>query len=99
MFCECEGGGQFTITVKNGDFFDTSMEHFDGTTSTATPEFRYTVDTLFDLIEAAISTPRATVDPVYDEVLGYPVDLFIDWDYATAGDEILVGKGHVEPIG
>ncbi len=99
VFCPCEGDGWFTITVKYGDFFDTSMEHPDGTTSTATPEFRYTVDTLFDLIEAAISAPNASVDATYDEVLGYPVDTFIDWDFTIAGDEILIGKGHVEPIG
>lgn len=47
-----------------------------------------TVEQLFATISSAISGKAATITAVYDSVLGYPVDVFIDKSSSVTGDEV-----------
>jgi hypothetical protein len=47
----------------------------------------WTIDDLFGLIEGALER-NATVRARYDETLGYPTAVFVDYDPAFIGDEI-----------
>jgi hypothetical protein len=50
-------------------------------------EYYWTIADLFDLIESAM-TREATVRAEFDEALGYPKSLFIDYKEDLIGDEI-----------
>jgi hypothetical protein len=50
-------------------------------------ELYWTIDDLFRLIEGALER-NATVRTRYDEALGYPTSLFVDYDPTFVGDEI-----------
>jgi hypothetical protein len=50
-------------------------------------EYYWTIDGLFDLIAAAIDR-RAEVRTAYDETLGYPTEIHVDYDADLIGDEV-----------
>lgn len=46
-----------------------------------------TVEEAFDTIEQALNDGAATIQAVYDETLGYPREVFIDFDERIADEE------------
>jgi hypothetical protein len=50
-------------------------------------EYYWTIDGLFDLIAAAIDR-QASVRAAYDETLGYPTEIHVDYDADLIGDEV-----------
>ena len=50
-------------------------------------QFYWTVDGLFDLLESARKR-GAQVRASYDPTLGYPTELYIDYDAGFIGDEL-----------
>jgi len=62
------------------------------------PEINYwlkSVDDWFELISEAILLPAAEIQVSYDEKLGFPVSIFIDYHKRIADDEIMVRDIHV----
>ena len=55
----------------------------------------YTVEELFELIRQAIDSQAVRLEVSYDEVLGYPTFIDIDFDFAVADDEITIEAGEL----
>lgn len=51
-------------------------------------QWYWTVDDLFSVIAAALESGMAGFTAEYDPLHGYPQHLYLDYDPATAGDEI-----------
>ena len=91
-FCEChrESPPETTVTVQAGDV--TAVRHRPAGSTTDVPaldriEYYWTVNGLFDLIAAA-QTRGVTVRASYDGELGFPREIYIDYDAGFIGDEL-----------
>jgi hypothetical protein len=60
-------------------------------------EFYWTVDGLFGLVESALGR-GATVRVLYDDTLGYPREIYIDYDANFIGDEVDLKLTGVTPL-
>jgi hypothetical protein len=93
-FCEChrESPPETIVTVQEGSVVRVRHRP-SGTTDTEVPaadknlEYYWTVDGLFDLIAAA-QQRGVQVRAVYDGALGYPREVYIDYDANFIGDEL-----------
>lgn len=54
-------------------------------------QWYWTIDDLFTMISTAIERPADVLRVSYDEQLGYPVSIYIDYDRASVGEEVDVG--------
>jgi Family of unknown function (DUF6174) len=92
-FCEChpESPPETVVTVRDGAV--TGVRHRPVNYTEEVPaeddnlEFYWTVDGLFDLLESAAKR-GAQVRASYDPTLGYPTELYIDYDASFIGDEL-----------
>jgi len=88
--CFCMPGRlEATVHVENGQVVSISNvrgdgEPFDG----ASPSDFKSIEELFALINEAEREGAAVVQVTYDEVLGYPTDIYIDRDERLADEEI-----------
>lgn len=86
-FCGPDTRLEVQVMVRNG--MRTSVTSVaDGT---PVPAGRWeeflTVEEVFDVIQGAFDAGAATVQVSYDEALGYPNDVFIDFDERIADEE------------
>ena len=93
--CECtlEMSGPVVVAVRGGTVesrtYVPSAYFADGTpVPSAYANLFPSVDGLFDRIDDAYRRKAPSVDVVYDPVLGFPVDIYIDYVIATADDEL-----------
>lgn len=92
-FCEChrEAPPETVVTVRDGSVV--GVRHRPVGTATEVPaadknlEYYWTVDGLFDLIASAESR-GVEVRASYDAELGFPRELYIDYDAGFIGDEL-----------
>jgi hypothetical protein len=92
-FCEChrESPPETTVTVRDGKVV--AVRHRPAGTTTDVPaaeknlSYYWTVDGLFDLIAAA-QTRGVQVRATYDSALGFPREVYIDYDADFIGDEL-----------
>jgi hypothetical protein len=92
-FCEChpESPPETVVTVRDGAV--TGVRHRPVNYTEEVPaeeanlEFYWTVDGLFDLLESAAKR-GAQVRASYDPTLGYPTELYVDYDASFIGDEL-----------
>ncbi len=82
-FCPEDYRGPFDVTVRHGAVDDAT---FNGATVDA--ERVLTVAALFDLLEDAYDRNAARVDVTFDDELGYPTSLYIDYDEGIADEEV-----------
>ena len=86
-YCTPEYTQDLTVDVSpNGDI--TSVK--DKFEFRVEDEVANTVNTVWDLffdIQDGIDRPAATISVTYDESLGYPVSLFVDWDDRYADED------------
>ncbi len=102
-FCEChpDTPPETVVTVRNGAV--TNVRHRPVGYPEEVPgdptRFKYywTVEGLFDLVQAAESR-GATVRASYDDELGYPTQIYIDYDANFIGDELDVRLTAVTPL-
>lgn len=85
--CYCVIYGDVVISVAAGEI--TTAYHQETETDLNEEQIAslYTLDGLFDLLERAYEDGADKVDVEYDETLGYPITLYIDWDKAAADEE------------
>jgi Family of unknown function (DUF6174) len=90
--CEClpESLLPYFVIVDNSTVTDvyntTSGEALN--MSEPLPVEAFTVDILFETIQTAVTTGAPTIEVEYDEVYGFPISLFIDFDSLVADDEL-----------
>jgi hypothetical protein len=92
-YCEChrESPPETVVTVR-GDAV-TGVRHRPAGSTTEVPaadknfEYYWTVDGLFSLIASAFER-GVQVRAVYDAALGYPREIYIDYDADFIGDEL-----------
>ena len=58
----------------------------------------YSVRALFDLVDRAINEDADVIKIEYDGILGYPTQVFIDWDTNAADEETIVAAEHLTPL-
>jgi hypothetical protein len=92
-YCEChrESPPETTVTVQGGSV--TSVRHRPAGSTTDVPaadknfEYYWTVDGLFGVIESALAR-GVQVRAAYDAELGFPREIYIDYDADFIGDEL-----------
>jgi hypothetical protein len=92
-FCEChrESPPETTVTVRDGKVV--GVRHRPAGTTTDVPaadknlDYYWTVEGLFDLIASA-QTRGVQVRASYDAALGFPREVYIDYDADFIGDEL-----------
>jgi hypothetical protein len=92
-YCECnrDEPPETVVTVEDGAIV--RVYHVHEGSSREVPardgslDLYWTIDGLFDLIDSALARDAA-VRVRYDETLGHPQTLFIDYDEAFVGDEL-----------
>lgn len=86
-FCPVDVVAPVRISVRNGTI-ESIVVAADGT---PVPRGRWelyeTIDAVFAVIEDALDQDAARVDVTYDPALGYPRDVFIDYDERIADEE------------
>lgn len=92
-FCEChrESPPETTVTVRAGTV--TNVRHRPAGSTVDVPaadknfEYYWTVDGLFGVISSALER-GVQVRTVYDTELGFPREIYIDYDANFIGDEL-----------
>lgn len=85
-FCGPDTRREVVVTVVNG--VRTSVSAIDGTSIPRENWVDYlTVEEVFDAIAQALAEEAASVRVTYDDALGYPRDVFIDFDERIADEE------------
>lgn len=92
-YCDChrESPPETVVTVRGGTV--TGVRHRPAGTTTEVPadeknfEYYWTVDGLFDLIASA-QERGVQVRAAYDAELGFPREIYIDYDTNLIGDEL-----------
>jgi hypothetical protein len=92
-FCVChrDAPPETVVTVSNGAV--TEVHHMHADSAREVPardgslDLYWTIEDLFSLIESAMMR-NAGVRARFDDELGYPTALFIDYDATLIGDEI-----------
>ena len=92
-YCEChrESPPETVVTVRDGSV--TAVRHRPAGSAVEVPaadknfEYYWTVDGLFDLIESA-QQRGVQVRAAYDAELGFPREIYIDYDANFIGDEL-----------
>jgi hypothetical protein len=91
--CEChrDSPPETIVSVRDGDVF--RVRHRPAGSTTEVPaadknfDYYWTVDGLFRLVAAAFER-GVTVRVAYDDALGYPREIYIDYDADFIGDEL-----------
>ena len=92
-YCECQPKAppQTFVTVSDGRVTDVFHVHADSDRQvparSGSLEYYWTIEGLFDLLEAATSRD-AVVRMQFDETLGYPLSVYIDYYPDIFGDEV-----------
>ena len=92
-YCEChrESPPETVVTVRDGSV--TAVRHRPAGSTVEVPaadknfQYYWTVDGLFDLIAAALRR-GVQVRAAYDAELGFPREIYIDYDANFIGDEL-----------
>ena len=102
-YCEChrESPPETIVSVRDGDVF--RVRHRPAGSATEVPaadenfDYYWTVDGLFRLLATAFER-GVTVRAAYDATLGYPRELYIDYDPDFIGDELDLRLTAVTPL-
>lgn len=102
-FCEChpETPPETLVTVRGGEVVGVRHRPFgfdhDVHAEQRNLQWYWTVEGLFDLVDAALER-EAEVRTAYDEMLGFPTHVYIDYDTDLIGDELDVRLTRLEPL-
>ncbi|MEO8464042.1 MAG: DUF6174 domain-containing protein [Gammaproteobacteria bacterium] len=102
-FCEChrDSPPETVVSVRDGKVVN--VRHRPAGSTTEVPaaeknfEYYWTVDGLFELIAAA-QQRHVEIRAQYDSTLGYPTEIYIDYDKNLIGDELDVRLTAVTPL-
>jgi len=102
-FCEChrDSPPETVVSVRDGKVVNVRLRPVGSTTEVPAAEknfeYYWTVDGLFELIAAA-QTRHVEVRARYDSTVGYPTEIYIDYDKNLIGDELDLKLTGVTPV-
>jgi hypothetical protein len=102
-YCECHAEMPPETVVEVRDGAVAGVHHVHPDSSREVParagslDYYWTVDDLFALLESAFAR-NAVVRVRYDSALGYPVQLYVDYDRDLVGDELDVRLTHLDVL-
>jgi hypothetical protein len=100
-YCEChpDSPPETVVTVRGGEPVGVRHRPAGSTNEVPgrNPEVYWTIDGLFDVIDSA-QRRGATVRASYDARLGFPAEVYIDYDADFIGDELDVRVTTVMPL-
>jgi hypothetical protein len=100
-YCEChrDAPPETIVTVRGGSPVAVRHRRTDSPNDVPgrNPEVYWTIDGLFDLIDSA-QRRGVTVRASYDARLGFPREVYIDYDADFIGDELDVRLTNVTPL-
>jgi hypothetical protein len=102
-FCEChpDTPPETVVTVREGKVVGVRHRpvglEMEVQAEARNLEFYWTMDGLFDLVDSALGR-GATVRASYDSALGFPTEVYIDYDANFIGDELDVRLTAVTPL-
>jgi hypothetical protein len=93
-YCPPEIVRAVTITIDDGEVVGATYVDSGQPVDPFSPGDYPTVDDLFDEIESALAEDPYSVRAEYDPQLGYPTDIFVDFEENTADEEwgFVVGR-------
>lgn len=97
-FCVPEARGPVIIEVRNGKTVSVTSE---ATGEEVNPDFFQNFDTipeLFNVIRDAINRRADSLDVQYDDKLGYPTDININYKFQLADEELFLSVTNFEVI-
>ncbi len=86
--CECLPEEDIVVTVQNGEVAAAVYTPSGEAVSMERMADLDTVEDLFDLIQAAIERPADRVQVQYDPNYGHPANIYIDYDFQVADEEV-----------
>lgn len=92
-YCDChrDTPPETFVTVRAGAVVAVHHRHTDSPREVpareGSLEYYWTIDELFSLLESGLAR-EAVVKVRYDEQLGYPSEIYIDYDASLVGDEL-----------
>lgn len=93
-FCAPDAREPVVVSVRRGAIV--SVERVaDG--QPVDPEFYYTIEGLFTLLEDSIDQGAASLSATYDSALGYPASAFIDRSQMIADEELGFQSSNLQP--
>jgi hypothetical protein len=102
-FCEChrDSPPETVVSVRDGKVVNVRHRPVGATTEVPAAEknfeYYWTVDGLFELIGAA-EARHVEVRAQYDSTVGYPTEIYIDYDKNLIGDELDLKITAVTPL-
>jgi hypothetical protein len=102
-FCEChrDSPPETVVSVRDGKVVNVRHRPVGSTTEVPAAEknfeYYWTVDGLFELIAAA-QMRHVEVRAQYDSTVGYPTEIYIDYDRNLIGDELDLKLTGVTPL-
>jgi hypothetical protein len=85
--CRCMNRGPATVTVAKG-VVTSGVDRSTGAALTADALATFpSIDAIFEQIRKALSQRAPSVQVTYDDKVGYPTSLYIDWSAAIADEE------------
>ena len=88
-FCPADDTAKVSITVYDNNV-DSIRRVSDGKLIKPSSSGTYTIDQLFSLIQDADNKGADRLSVIYDDELGYPTSIDIDYEKALADDEISI---------
>ena len=86
-FCPQEYVAQVEVQVVNRQVTDTTFVDPDHTGDVPDPQRFGTISNLFSFVQDAIEQDSHSINAVYHPELGYPTEVFVDYDRRMADEE------------
>ena len=97
--CFCAPPATAPLLVRVQDGQAVSVTNADtGAPATPTIGMPLTVDALFAIVDDAIDREAATLTVTYDDALGYPLNIAIDYDQRIADEEAYYTASGLRPL-
>jgi len=96
-FCTQEGSGPVIVSVRDGVVESRTYVNSGAAVAPTYADYFPTIDGLFEVIEDARRQGAYAINVTYDPARGFPVVISIDYERATADDELTYRATNFQP--
>ena len=96
-FCPQEGSGPVIVSVREGVVESRTYVNSGAAVAPTYADYFPTIDGLFEVIEDARRQGAYAINVTYDPARGFPVVISIDYERATADDELTYRATNFQP--
>jgi len=96
-FCPQEGSGPVIVSVRDGVVESRTYVNSGAAVAPTYADYFPTIDGLFEVIEDARRQGAYAINVTYDPARGFPVVISIDYERATADDELTYRATNFQP--